>query len=127
MFSAQEVEYSAGASGASAIIYMVVYLAFGVLFIAGLWKTFTKAGEPGWAAIVPIYNVITILKLGGKPWYWAIIPVVGPIMLIIAEIELAKRFGKGTGFGLGLAFLPFIFFPMLGFGSATAGPATATA
>jgi hypothetical protein len=127
MFSAQEVEYSANASGGTAIIMMVFELVFVVAFIAGLWKTFTKAGEPGWAAIVPIYNVIIILKLGGKPWYWAIVPIVGPIMLIIAEIELAKRFGKGTGFGIGLAFLPFIFFPMLGFGSATAGaPVLAT-
>ena len=120
MFSAQEVEYSTS-GGAGGIVTMVVYLAFMVLFVAGLWKTFVKAGEPGWAAIVPIYNIITILKLGGKPWFWAFIPIVGPIMLIIAEIELAKRFGKGTGFGIGLAFLPFIFFPMLGFGSATAG------
>ena len=120
MFSAQEVEYSSS-GGAGGIVVSLVYLVLGVLFIAGLWKTFVKAGEPGWAAIVPIYNVITILKLGGKPWFWAIIPIVGPIMLIIAEIELAKRFGKGTGFGIGLAFLPFIFFPMLGFGSATAG------
>jgi hypothetical protein len=121
MFSAQQVEYSSSGGGVIGIIFSLVYLAIGVLFIAGLWKTFAKAGEPGWAAIVPIYNVITILKLGGKPWFWAFIPVVGPIMMIIAEIELAKRFGKGTGFGIGLAFLPFIFFPMLGFGSATAG------
>ena len=118
MMSAQEVEYSSS-GGTGGLITSIIYLLFMVLFVAGLWKTFVKAGEPGWAAIVPIYNVITILKLGGKPWYWAIVPIVGPIMLIIAEIELAKRFGKGTGFGIGLAFLPFIFFPMLGFGGAS--------
>ncbi|HEY3822856.1 MAG TPA: DUF5684 domain-containing protein [Polyangiaceae bacterium] len=121
MFSAHEVEYSSSGGGVVGIIFSLIYLAVIVLLVAGVWKTFTKAGEPGWAAIVPIYNVITILKLGGKPWYWAFIPVVGPIMMIIAEIEIAKRFGKGAGFGIGLAFLPFIFWPMLGFGSATAG------
>jgi hypothetical protein len=125
MFSAQEVEYSASASGGSAIVIMIVELAFVVLYVAGLWKTFAKAGEPGWAAIVPIYNTITILKLGGKPWWWMFIPIGNFIMLIIAQIEIAKRFGKGTGFGLGLAFFPYIFYPMLGFGAATAGPPVA--
>jgi|HubBroStandDraft_4_1064222.scaffolds.fasta_scaffold1125504_1 hypothetical protein len=127
MLSAQEVEYSANASGGSAIVILIFEAVFGILYVAGLWKTFAKAGEPGWAAIVPIYNAIVILKLGGKPWWWVLIPVVGPIMLIIAQIELAKRFGKGAGFGIGLVFLPFIFYPMLGFGPATAGPAVAPA
>jgi len=123
----QEVEYSASASGGSAIVMMVVYLVVGVLYIAGLWKTFAKAGEPGWAAIVPIYNAITILKLGGKDWWWVFIPIGNAIMLIIAQIEIAKRFGKGTGFGLGLSFFPYVFYPILGFGGATSSGAPAVA
>ncbi|MGD0523724.1 MAG: DUF5684 domain-containing protein [Polyangiaceae bacterium] len=127
MFSAQEVEYSSSGGGVVGILFSVIYLAVGILAVAGAWKTLTKLGEPGWAILIPIYGPIVLLKAGGKPWFWVFIPIVGPIMMIIALIEIAKRFGKGAGFGLGLAFLPFIFFPMLGFGSATAGalaPAT---
>jgi hypothetical protein len=127
MFSAQ-VEYSASASGGSAIVIMIVELLIGVLFVAGLWKTFSKAGEPGWAAIIPIYNIITMVKIAGKPMWWVVlffIPIVSIVAVFIIAIGIAQRFGKSAGFGVGLALLPFIFYPMLGFGSATAGPALA--
>ena len=84
-------------------------------------KVFDKAGEPGWAAIVPIYNFIVMLRIAGKPGWWILlmlIPGVNLIIMIIAMIALAARFGKGTGFGLGLAFLPPIFLPMLAWGDA---------
>jgi hypothetical protein len=90
--------------------------------IAGMWKVFVKAGEPGWAAIVPIYNIIVMLKIAGKPVWWIVlflIPVVSFVIAILVAISLAQRFGKSTGFGVGLAFLPFVFYPMLGFGDAT--------
>jgi hypothetical protein len=97
--------------------------------IAALWKVFTKAGEPGWAAIVPIYNAIVLLKISGKPLWWIIllfIPFVNFIIGILAALGLSEKFGKGAGFGIGLAFLPFVFYPILGFGSATyVGPKTA--
>jgi hypothetical protein len=86
-----------------------------------LWKVFTKAGEPGWAAIVPIYNMIVFLKIVGKPVWWIIlliIPLVGFVIWIMLCIALAQSFGKGAGYGIGLAILSPIFFPMLGFGSA---------
>ena len=92
-----------------------------VVLIASLWKVFTKAGEPGWAAIIPIYNFIVMLKIAGKPLWWIVlflIPFVNFIAMILVSIAIAKNFGKGAGFGLGLAFLGFIFFPILGFGSA---------
>ena len=92
-----------------------------VLVIAGLWKVFTKAGEPGWASIVPIYNVIVLLRIADKPWWWILlllIPIVNIVISIIVSIEIAHNFGKGTGFGLGLAFLGVIFYPILGFGDA---------
>ncbi len=110
----------ASGGGASAIIW-IIYVAVIVLVIAGLWKTFTKAGEPGWAAIIPIYNYIVLLKIIGRPIWWIIllfIPFVNFVVLIIMMIDLAKAFGKGTGFGIGLVFLSFIFIPILGFGDA---------
>jgi Family of unknown function (DUF5684) len=108
-------------SGGAAIILWLIYVAVIVFVIAGLWKTFTKAGEPGWAAIIPIYNYIVWLKIIGRPIWWIVllfIPFVNFVVLIIMAIDLAKAFGKGTGFGLGLVFLSFIFIPILGFGDA---------
>jgi hypothetical protein len=103
------------------LVLTVVYLAIVVTIIAGVWRVFTKAGKPGWAAIVPIYNVIVLLEIAGKPLWWILlllIPLVNLIILILVGIEVAKNFGKGAGFGLGLTFLGFIFYPMLGFGDA---------
>jgi hypothetical protein len=97
-------------------------LVVAVLVIVSMWKIFAKAGEPGWAAIIPIYNTYTLIKIAGKPWWWLLlllIPLVNVIVLIVVMISVAERFGKGTLFGLGMAFLPFIFYPMLGFGSST--------
>lgn len=105
---------------------LLVELALLVLLFAGMWKVFQKAGKPGWAAIIPIYNIIVLLEITGKPLWWIvlyIIPVVNFVVAILVCIELAKRFGKGVGFGLGLGFLPFIFYPILGFGDATYGGA----
>jgi hypothetical protein len=98
------------------------WLAFIILVIASLWVVFTKAGKPGWAAIVPIYNVIVMLEIVGKPMWWILlllIPLVNIVIAIMLAIEMAKSFGKGTGFGIGLALLPFIFYPILAFGAAT--------
>lgn len=105
----------------SAVGFTVVFLGVVVFLIAACWKVFTKAGEPGWAAIVPIYNVIVWLRIAGRPAWWIIlllIPLVGIVVAIVAAIDFAKNFGKGAGFGLGLAFLGFIFYPILAWGSA---------
>ena len=101
---------------------MIIFLGIALVVIAGLWKTFTKAGKPGWAAIIPIYNIIVMLQIAGKPVWWIIlmiIPLVNLIVAILVSIAIAEKFGKGTGFGLGLAFLGVIFYPILGFGDAT--------
>ncbi|MGZ7032929.1 MAG: DUF5684 domain-containing protein, partial [Thermoanaerobaculia bacterium] len=77
--------------------------------------------EPGWAAIVPIYNMIVLLKIAGKPLWWIIllfIPFVNFIIVILVYFALAKNFGKGAGFALGMVFLPFIFLPLLAWGDA---------
>jgi hypothetical protein len=111
----------------------VIYLAILVLVIAGLWKVFTKAGEAGWKAIIPIWNIIVLLRIVGRPLWWIIlliIPIVNIIASLIVMLDLAKSFGKGSGFGIGLWLLSFIFVPILGFGSATyqrGGPAVAAA
>jgi len=103
-------------------IFLVVQLAIIIFLIASIWKVFTKAGQPGWASIIPIYNIIVMLQIVGRPWWWILlmlIPIVGIVISIIVSIDMAKSFGKGTGFGIGLALLGFIFYPILGFGSAT--------
>jgi hypothetical protein len=103
------------------IIVGVIYLVIAILGIAGLWKTLEKAGEPGWGAIVPIYNIYLMCKIAGRPGWWVIlflIPCVGIIIAIMVCLDIAKNFGKGSGFGIGLALLGFIFFPILGFGDA---------
>lgn len=105
----------------------LLYLAFVVLILAGFWKVFTKAGQPGWASLIPIYNAYILLKIVGKPGWWLLlflIPIVNIVIAIIVALDLAKAFGKSTAFGIGLVFFGFIFYPILGFGSATyQGPA----
>lgn len=96
-------------------------LALVVLLIVAMWKTFQKAGKPGWASIVPIYNTIVMLQIGGlSPWFvlLMLIPYVNIVMGIVATIYFGKAFGKRGLFQLGLIFLPFIFVPILGFGKA---------
>lgn len=90
-----------------------------ILAFAGLWKVFEKAGKPGWAAIVPIYNFIVLTEIVKKPSYWALlmlIPYVGLIWGIWSINLLVKRFGKDEAFTVGCVVLPFIFLPILGFG-----------
>lgn len=99
-----------------------VSLVIALIVLIGMWKVFTKAGHPGWAVIIPIYNLYILCKIAGRPGWWLIlmlIPFVNFIIAIILCIDIAKNFGKGAGFGIGLVFLGFIFFPILGFGSAT--------
>ncbi len=102
-------------------VFLICILAIAVFVIAGMWKVFVKAGQPGWAAIIPIYNLIVLLNIVRRPLWWLIlflIPLVSIVMIIIVYIDLAKSFGKGAGFGVGLALLGFIFMPILGFGDA---------
>lgn len=97
---------------------LLPFLLLLVLLIASFWKVFTKAGEAGWQSIVPLYNMFILVKISGKPWWWFLlmfIPVVGIIVLILVQMALAARFNRGPLFGLGLAFLGFIFYPVLAF------------
>jgi len=103
------------------IVILLIQLAIVVGVVAGVWKCFTKAGKPGWAAIVPFYNVVVMLEIAGRPIWWIVlffIPIVSLVVMIIVMLDFAKAFGKGAGFGIGLALLGFIFFPILGFSDA---------
>jgi uncharacterized membrane protein YhaH (DUF805 family) len=122
-----EYSYSASSQGqAPGPLFWIFWLAVTILMIAACWKVFTKAGQPGWAAIIPIYNWYILCKIVGRPGWWVIlffIPFINFIIGIILCIDLAKSFGKGVGFAIGLILLGIIFFPIL-FGSAQyQGPA----
>jgi len=115
-----QVEYSTQGNPPSPVS-MIFGLLIALLLIVAMWKVFTKAGQPGWASIIPIYNLYIWCKIVGRQWWWILlmlIPLVNFIVCMVLCIDLAKSFGKGVGFGLGLAFLGIIFFPILGFGSA---------
>jgi hypothetical protein len=103
------------------MLFIIIQLALVVFFVAVMWKIFAKAGEPGWACLVPIYNACVMFKIAGKPMWWILlcfIPIVNIIISILAAIGLANKFGKGGGFAVGLILLPFIFYPILAFGDA---------
>jgi len=107
------------------------WIAFGfvvfVLMIVANWRIYEKAGKPGWASIIPIYNIIVLLEIVGKPIWWIfllLIPGVNIIFGVWVTNLLSKSFGKNEGFTIGLIFLSFIFYPILGFGNAEyQGPA----
>jgi hypothetical protein len=97
----------------------VISVIFGLIIVAAIWKVFTKAGQPGWASIIPIYNVLVLLRMVGKPAWWIvllIIPGVNIVFLIMLTHGLSKSFGKGAGFTIGLMVLSIVFYPILGFG-----------
>jgi Family of unknown function (DUF5684) len=131
MFQADSSPASGAAGFAAGIFglgFSIVMLVVALICIAACWKVFEKAGEPGWAAIVPIYNIIVMLKIAGKPTWWVLlffIPLVNFIVAILVLIAFAARFGKGVGFALGMLIFPFIFWPLLAWGGS--GTATATA
>lgn len=114
-----------GAAGAiGGLIMMVIQLGILGLVIAGMWKLFVKAGQPGWAAIVPIYNTYVLTQIAGRPILWFIltfVPCVNIVAAILIMIDIAKSFGKSTGYAIGMILLPFIFIPMLGFSDAQYG------
>ncbi|KAB2878540.1 signal peptidase I [bacterium] len=104
------------------VIIALIYLAIVVLMIASLWIIFTKAGKPGWACLIPIYNIIVLLEIVGKPWWWLLlmlIPLLQIVFIIIVIHNLSLSFGKSTGFTVGLILLGVVFYPMLAFGDAT--------
>ncbi len=102
-------------------VYMIVWLALVIFYLIVYWKFFLKAGQPGWGILIPIYNAYLMIKIAKRPGWWLLllfIPVVNVVIGIIVLFDIAKYFGKSVGFGFGLLFLGFIFFPILAFGKA---------
>jgi len=99
--------------------FVICWLAVVIFLIAAEWKVYAKAGQPGWACIIPIYNIYILTKIAGKPgiWtLWCLIPVVNIVFVIWLYNILSKSFGHDEGFTVGLLLLGFIFWPILGFG-----------
>lgn len=100
---------------------MIVYFGILALTLISMWKIFEKAGKPGWAAIVPIYNLVVLLEIVNKPIWWIVlflIPVVNFVIMIIVIHQLSLSFGKEIGFTIGLILLTVIFIPILAFSDA---------
>lgn len=108
-------------AGAGLGMFFIIELALILFMVVTMWKIFTKAGKPGWACLIPFYNIVVLLNIAGKPGWWLLlffIPVVNFVIGILMLAGLAANFGKGGGFVVGLIFLPIIFYPILAFGSA---------
>ncbi len=111
---------SAGLFAGIGIVWSLIWMAVAILMIISQWKIFTKAGKPGWAAIIPIYNIIVLLEVVGKPLWWIVlllIPFVNIVIYIILALELGKVFGKSGGWSfVFLILLSVIGYPWLAFG-----------
>lgn len=114
-----ETSDNLGGLMAAAGTFAIIYLAVLVLLVVSMWKIYDKAGKPGWAAIVPIYNIIVLLEIVNKPIWWIIlllIPFINIIFAIIIIHRLSLSFGQGVGFTILLLLLGIVGFPMLAFG-----------
>jgi hypothetical protein len=117
-----------GGGAAGSIIFLLIYAVVFVIVIAGMWKTFEKANVEGWWAIIPFANWYHLVKISGKEWWWFLllfVPCVDIVAILVISMAVAERFGKSAGFGIGLWILPYVFYPMLGFGDAEYQPAPA--
>ena len=100
---------------------LIVWCAVIVFYLAAMWKVFTKAGQPGWASIIPIYNMVVLCQIAGKPVWWVLlmlIPVVNIVIAIMVWHGVSTSFGKGVGFTIGLVLLSVIFIPILAWSDA---------
>lgn len=127
--SSQMDPAATAAFAAFGLAFAVFYLAVMVLMVVSYWKLYAKAGKPGWAAIVPIYNLIVLCELVGKPtWFWLLlfVPFVNLYAIIVLIHGFALSFGKDTAWTVGLLLLGIVFFPLLAFSAAKyVGPAFA--
>ena len=108
------------------VFFIIIALGLSILMIISMWKIYVKAGKPGWGSIIPIYNLILLLEIVKRPGWWLILLLIVPVANLVCSIimlfDLAKSFGKGTGFGFGLLFLGIIFYSILAFGDAEYTP-----
>lgn len=99
------------------IAFWIICMVFAVVQIVAMWKLFKKAGRPGWASIIPVYNYIVLIQVAEAPmWYLALVFLVFPVGLLMTYIKVAEKFGKSAGFGVLTWFFPFVGLPILAFG-----------
>lgn len=105
------------------LTFMLVPLLLAIIIIAAMWRVFEKAGEAGWKALIPIYNLYVLVAIVGKPWWWFLIilcvPLVGFIFYLLVCLALAQKFNKSPLYGVLLCFFGFIMFPLLAFDDST--------
>ena len=107
MYDNYDAAYAAASAGVM-LVYSIFVLVIAVLTLVAMWKIFVKAGKPGWACLIPFYNMYCMYDIAwGNGWLFLLtfIPCVGFVFAIIMLFKLAKAFGQGTGFGFGLLFL----------------------
>ena len=112
--------YASEISTGPSIVFWIFYFIIAIFMIIVQWKIYVKAGKPGWGCIVPIYSIILMLEIADRPIWWIflmLIPFVNFIIAIIIALDIAKAFGKETGFGIGMILLPIIFYTILAFDS----------
>lgn len=121
-YSYEYTSLETSSSSGGMIVYMIIMLAVAVFSIVAMWKVFKKAGKEGWAVLIPIYNLVVLFQISGidpKKLLWFLLPFIGQIIvfvyLIMAYINLAKAFGKSSGFAAGLIFLNVVFMGILAF------------
>ena len=98
---------------------VLIYIIVAIILYASLWIIYTKANQPGWSAIIPVYDIYIWTQVVNRPWWWTILFFIPPITIIVYIImlnDLSNRFGQNAWFTLGLLFLPIIFLPVLAFG-----------
>ena len=108
-----------GALAAMGLFFWILSMALSILMIVSLWKIFKKAGKPGWASIIPIYNIYIMCEIAEKEWWYVLlsfVPFANIDAMIVLYNGMAKRFGKSGGFVAGMILLPVVFFPMIAFG-----------
>ena len=116
---------AAGFVGAALVFVVILYIlmfAAAIIELIGMWKAFEKMGKKGYEALIPGHNYVVLFEKAGMPlWYFflMLIPVCNLVFLILVSIEIAKKFGKSSGFGVLLALFGFVCWPILGFGKAT--------
>jgi hypothetical protein len=113
--------------GDDVVSLLIAMLSTGLvaLGVAGMWRVFEKAGQPGWACLVPIYNFVVLLRIAGERWWCILLMIIPGVNIIVHYLvtrDVARRFGKGALFALGLWCAGFVFYPILGFGRAEYEP-----
>ncbi|WP_254513738.1 DUF5684 domain-containing protein [Anatilimnocola floriformis] len=111
--------------GVGSLFCFAIIFAIALIPLIGMWKLFEKAGKPGWAAIVPIYNAYVLTEIAGMDIMWfffTFVPCLNIVAAVMIWINVAKNFGKDTGYAIGIILLPIVFIPLLGFSDARYTP-----